>query len=215
MKIHRVLALGILMIGMLATSAFADQISISWFSGGYNGASLATIYNTQNQPVSSFTTFCLEDGEYFNPAYHYDFTVDSVVIQGTGSTLPHQGSPTSIVLTQGAVDLYHGFMNNTLGGASAVDVQNAIWIAQGYSPTLSNPLSTILLTYANENYAYTGTSVRVLNLYNSTNSDNLDGYGGQPAGVRQSFLVPDGGLTAMLLGLAIGGLAMISRKLRA
>jgi hypothetical protein len=215
MRIHKQFAAGILAAALTATSAFAAQVSIDWFPGG--SASVGTFWDSQNQPTASFTTFCLEDGEYFYPGVHYNYTVDQDVIQGTGSSLPHYGNPPRVALTQGAVDLVIGYKNQTLGNVSAMDVQNAIWYAQGY---LSVSYDQSLGGYAQNHATYDptshpGTEVDVLNLYVVNNSDGLDGYNGNPVGARQSFIeVPDGGLTALMLGVGMLGLNWFRRMVR-
>ena len=203
MRIGRVLALAMLMIGLMATSALAGpQIAVNWLPG--SNASIATL----SPGGSTFVTFCLEHLEYFYPNRYYDYTIDSNIKNATGSV------PYTTYVTQGAVDLYVGYLNGSLPvGVTATQVQDAIWATQGYNV----PVVASLVPYINL-AAYSGSlNIIVYNLYDATNSDGLDGYAGVgPVRERQSFIrVPDGGLTVMLLGLGVGALAMISRKLRA
>lgn len=197
-----------LAMGLMATSVLANQVSIDWFPGG--NASVATIYNNQGGAVRSFTTFCLEDREYFYPGWHYNYTIDDVVYQGYGSSLPHTGTPPSVVLTKGAVDLYLAYVGGTLTDVSASAVQNAIWACQGYGVSYDSRLASYIdrTDYRLGNYP----GIHVINLYDAKNNDGLNGYDGQPNGVRQSYIyVPDGGLTVMLLGMGMVAVGWVRR----
>ncbi len=205
MKLQQIATAGMLLSGILATSAMGDQVKIDWFNGGHDGASLGTFSSGKH-----FTTFCLEDGEYFYSGRWYDYTKNQDVIQGWGSSLPH--SP-NIPLTVGAVNLYKDFLSDTgaAGAASATDVQYAIWASQGYGAGVI----ASLLPYI-DSTAYTGNSYYAVNQFDASNSDGLNGYGGVAvAGLRQSFInAPDGGSTSMLMGLGLTAVGFVSRRMR-
>ena len=218
MKLQQIATAGMLLSGILATSAMGDQVKIDWFNGGHHGASLGTFSSSGKQ----FTTFCLEDGEYFYGSRPYDYTKTHDVVQGWGSTLPH--SP-NIPLTVGAVNLYKDFLSDTgaAGSASAWDVQTAIWAVQGYNGGGYGGVFIPALHQSQymDSTAYTGNSYYVVNQYDASNSDGLNGYGGvgitgvHGNGLRQSFInAPDGGSTAMLMGVGLTAVGFVSRRMR-
>jgi hypothetical protein len=127
-------------------------------------------------------------------------------------------------LTQGAAYLYYEFATGNLSDyaytktSSDVDaLQKAIWYFMGVGP---NPLNKFV-TDANNAFGGSttgaanallagdgGYAVEVMNLWTGSPHD--------PAHAAQDMLVlrvPDGGLTVILLGIGIGVLAVISRRL--
>jgi hypothetical protein len=193
----------------LATiTAQADTITVAW---GYpNAPATATIYDSANNIVDTFQTFCLEDSEYFAQGYHYDYNTGSTVVYGGPNGT---GNPASAPLTVGTVDLFKAYQSGVLPVTDAGLVQQAIWYDQGYSAFGTAAVLALGGSYLDMS-AYSG-SQQVLNLYTPNNGDGLDNYGGN--GIyqqRQSFLdVPDGGLTIAFLGGALLGLQTLRRKL--
>ena len=113
----------------------------------------------------------------------------------------------------GAVNLYKDFLSDTgaAGAASATDVQSAIWASQGYGVGVIAALAPYI-----DSTAYTGNVYYAVNLFDLSNSDGLNGYGGVTVpGLRQSFInAPDGGSTAMLMGLGLTAVGFVSRRMR-
>ena len=192
------LALLALIACLVPVAATAGTISIQWFPGG--NAHIATLYNDANEPIESFSTFCLEYVEMIDPGTNYPYTVDSIVKEATGSSLQQAGSS---ILTQGAVELFVAYASDLFPALTALDFQNAIWAVQGYSVGYN---TTLLGSYVAKNGAYDpATGFGPALVYNPYDT----------AGPHQSFLrVPDGGATLMLLGGALMGLGALRRKFR-
>ncbi len=157
----------------------------------------------------TFQTFCVENAEFVNAYASYQYTVS----QGSIFT----GNP----LTQGAAYLYHEFQIGQLqgytsnsGGVQTEALQEALWYFMGVGPDPGNNYVTLGNLHggfaANDlgsgKLAY---CVAVLNLW-------VPGEVGSRAGAAQDMLVcvPDGGLTVMLLGMGLSGLAFLQRHFR-
>ena len=186
---------------------FSADRGLGWYGFPPVGASeshaVGTFWNDQNVALGTFNTFCLEAGEDFSSNQKYQYTIDTVVIQATGSTLVPQGK-----LTQGAVDLYVGYFAGSFPGRTAQNYQDSIWNVQGYGGAPYNkPFDPTFVNLFNQN-AYAGNAFHVLNLFDYTDAGAIR--------YRQSFLlpVPDGGATLMLLGGALMGLGALRRKFR-
>lgn len=181
-----------------------------------------------------FETFCIEYNENFNPGSKYEFQVSPGAIKG-GQTV---SDPVSV----GTAYLYGLFAKGTLGtlggynyasSTSAGNLQNTIWFLEGErkglpsGPFVANPgtFNSLLIaefgTLANAMLdSATSTSyglvtaasfgVAALNLGGPPTWPNQDQLVYQGGGFR---LVPDGGATLMFLGVAIGGLSLLRRKL--
>ena len=175
-------------------------------------------------------TFCIEKSETINLGSQYSFSIDPYAVKGGGGA-QNQQDPVSV----GAAWLYRQFVEGTLSGyhydpssgraTSAGQLQTTIWWLEneGSDPTDSNPFRKLVNDYftglANpwvDYFFYHGQlidalyfGVEAINLKDSLNND------------RQSQLiyvggghtfVPDGGVSLMLLGLALGGLSLLRRK---
>jgi len=164
---------------------------------------------------------------------HYDA---STIVNGgfetfcLSSTTELLGNPQNATLTSSGVAagtawLYSQFVDQKLAAydytvgagrvASAWALQNAIWELQGNSvldPTAAAfyyNLAVTTLGLANAIALTGGYSVDAVNLtYASPN-------GGQIVSQPMLAVVPDGGATVMLLGLALGSFCFVSRKMRA
>jgi len=170
----------------------------------------------------SFQTFCVEGKEVIGPYPNtYDAVINTKAING-GLPPSAGGDPISV----GTAYLYSQFAAGTLGGynysgttaqrtASAVELQNAFWWLESennlnYDPT--NPFELEVVTEFGSPAAAmadgTGWNygVRVLNLTTTDPQHKL----------RQDLLVkvPDGGMTMALLGIAMGCIGAMSRRLR-
>jgi hypothetical protein len=171
-----------------------------------------------------FETFCVEAAVTYNPGFSYSYILSNTDSQGRQ-------------LTEGAAFLYYEFAKGTLAALAGYDyntantasdkaqrkadaglLQAAIWYLQGkqtYSdgkyttPTIiNNPfyalaistLGSINATNAN-NGKY---GVEVMQLWDATGKDHQN----------QLVLVPDGGMTAGLLGMGLVGMFLVQSRCR-
>ena len=189
--------------------------SSSDFAPAAMGYAAQTIYNAGHG--TGFETFCVETNEFFNPGSTYYYQVSqAAVLGGVGG-----GSPDPI--SQGTAWLYLQFATHTLSNydystmgenTSARDLQLAIWWLEGEITNPNNFYSTLVTTQfggatnAMADNATTGQfGVGVLNLW--VNSDDTGPAQDQlilTGSLNQLTSVPDGGSTAMLLGLGFLGL---------
>jgi hypothetical protein len=213
-KISKLLMCGLAMAILTTAGAFAGTVNITWPTPhAADGVFILTPSGDGDLGTTAFQTFCLETNEYIYIGGTYNYTLsDSAMGGGSGGPRP---DPISL----GTAYLYSQFRAGTLQGYNgSVEAQNALqtafWFLEGetmasgltYDPKFVNiALNALGLTLeqlkADANGAF---GVGVANLWNA------DGSGAQ----SMLALVPDGGLTAMLLGLGIGGLALFSRKLK-
>lgn len=197
---------------MTCTVAFADSVKVTANSPYYsspNGGEL----NAVTTDFGSFLTFCLERLTEISPGVWYPYTVGPAAIKGgVGNSTP--GEVGFDTISQGTAWLYLGFLDGTLGSASGVGssygadritnaglLQQAIW---GLEDEIAAPVGNLYYTWAlghGGKTNYTGHEVAVIN----PTIREQD---------RQSLLVrvPDGGATAILLGTALIGLAVIRRR---
>jgi len=164
-----------------------------------------------------FQSFCLEYHEGLSGQPFDAYLNTKAVYGGVGPA----GDPISI----GTALLYKWFATGTLPGynytpglgreASAKELQEAIWWLED-EITLSNPLANTFLALLGDPWAAkadydpntAGFTVRVLNMYVGGSDPN------DPNNKRQDILVylPDGGMTLILMGGGLLGLALIRRK---
>lgn len=192
--------------------ALADSIKVTANSPYYsdpNGGEL----NAVTTDFGSFLTFCLEMKTDISPGVWYPYTVGSAAIAGgVGNSTP--GEVGFDTISQGTAWLYLSFLDGTLGSASGVGstygadrivnaglLQQAIW---GLEDEIAAPGGNLYYTWALAHGGktnYDGGAVAVIN----PTLDRQD---------RQSLLVrvPDGGTTAILLGLGLVGIAAIRRR---
>ncbi|HET7537803.1 MAG TPA: VPDSG-CTERM sorting domain-containing protein [Candidatus Didemnitutus sp.] len=212
---------------LMFSKAMALQVTMQTYAAGANGnyradpsADLEWVLNNYNNGLSKFTdakgntwfgTFCLEADEYFTPGATYDVVINTQA--NNGGTNTNSGDPLSV----GTAFLYENFVRGTLSGLtsftynnanSSLDLQKAIWWLENESTgSLTAAFSTLLTnTFGSTSAAranYTGSSVRVMNL----TSD-----GGRTLNQDQLVFVPDGGWTAVLLGLGLVLLALIKGR---
>jgi hypothetical protein len=151
----------------------------------------------------SFTTFCLEYNEHisFGTTYYYEVS----------QAAKYNGGNTMDPLSKATAWLYLQFLNGTLAGythtqGAANELQQAFWFLEGETGGVDNDFAKLAATTAGteDNNGFYG--VGVMNLW-----ANADG-----TGARQDQLirVPDGGSTLTLLGMGIGFLALVSRRIR-
>jgi hypothetical protein len=199
------------------------------FTFRISNGSLISAYNSQavNQasPTPSFQTFCVEGNEFISAGSTYtaNYNNESVF--------------TNFRLTAGAAYLYSQFATaGNFGGLASYNyganrgvtaglLQNAIWALMGgqEGQTAANNSSNPFLraaeaqfggTFAGANTtAATGfDNVYVLNLWDLSGRAAQDQLIYTPGPVPN--VIPDGGMTAILLGLGLTGLGFVSRRLR-
>lgn len=167
----------------------------------------------------TFQSFCVEHDEYISGNTTYAAQINDVAVDGGA------GGPSPDPLSLGTAFLYKLFASGSLVGydytrnnSSVVQaLQNAIWYLEE-EISLSKPLNNIFLNYVNgqidgglaaamgdNNGTY---NVGVLNL--------TDRVTGRKVAQDQLVMVPvpDGGITVLLLGLVLGCLGFVSRRLR-
>jgi hypothetical protein len=203
---------------------------------GYN-SNAAT--KTKNIGVGgTFQTFCIEGGEYL---YGFDNKYDAVIstkAMDGGVTPAGQGDPISV----GTGWLYSQFAQGTLAnfhyqtgragstGSSADLLQKAIWWLEGEESISYNSGNIFMSSVVNyfgalHNLGVLNTLDKLAQAQAFAKADGGSTYGVyainmyQSGNLRQDGLyyhpVPDGGATIMLLGLALGGISLISSRLRA
>jgi hypothetical protein len=205
-----------------ANSVVLNQDAYSYGLGGEFNA--VTSQNFLNNYVSStivnggFETFCIETTVDFYPGTTYSYTLGS-----SDATTP------GIPLTLGAAYLYYEFGKGLLSDYNYTDtatrnadaglLQAAIWYLQGQqvynndgslhdNPTLDGNkfyADAINMFGAGATSASNGAyGVEVLQMW---------GANGSPA-QNQLVLVPDGGMTILLLGVSFAGLSLMRFKLK-
>ena len=211
---------------MISVKAGANSVYISGITGyrqsGFDGGEFnmsPTVGNSAAYASSAIVsggneTFCVETG--LGIAVPGTYTVTSI------SQSDSQGT----ALTEGAAWLYMEFAEGILAdydystsvangsfanrAAAAVDLQEALWELQGqsYDASLANFYINIVSAAIGAGNLYLANNgldnVAIVNL-------TLPGYGPVQ---NMLALVPDGGATAILLGLGLGGVRLFSRKMR-
>lgn len=184
----------------------------------------------------SFQTFCIEYYEHVNPP-----ETDNYDVNPGGAVAGSGGAVGGIdPLSVGTEYLYQNFAKGTLTGydydpsnvngagrSKAGTLQDAIWYLED-ELALANPLTNEFLALVNTNFlssgglAFAKANLDTTNAYNVFALNLFDPVNG---GNRQSqlvygdidtttFNVPDGGLTLMMLGVGLSGMAMLRRRLR-
>lgn len=235
----KVILLGMALLAVFAVQAVAEDIDLERYGGYYTGtggeftveilgtylSDYLALYDAKTKNIKqnpSFQSFCLETDEYIDD-YGNDgfFAILSNKAQ-LGGANTNSGDPISV----GTAWLYSQFAIGVLGdytyapgsgrSASAGLLQNAIWMLEdeiaynGANPFIQR-VEEIFGSFANAKADFTGSYVKVLNIYDDAGDPNR-----RNTLNRQDMLiyVPDGGLTVMLLGIGLGSLAFFSRKLR-
>jgi hypothetical protein len=146
---------------------------------------------------------------------------------------PQNGSLTPSGVAAGTADLFSAFGHGTLAynytpgagrQAAAAQLQGAIWYLQGFSQSQINASFGSSIFDASTS-VYVGKAVSDLGSLANAEAANNGGFGvdaltlTHDGVVSQPLLalvsVPDGGSTVMLLGFALSGIGLISRRIRA
>jgi hypothetical protein len=184
------------------------------------GSANGTLMRASSSTPLGFQTFCLEYNEHITLGGTYDAQIGTAAIRGgvgigSGPTSP-RSDPISVgtaylytLFATGLLDAHYTYENGDQRAKDAESLQKAFWYLENERTLAEIGGSNLFVTLALNKFGgevgaradYTGNSVGVLNLTSS-------------AGHHQSQLiyVPDGGVTAILLGLALSGLAALRRK---
>jgi hypothetical protein len=202
-------------------SGTGGEFNISQVLGGGYAASVLVNNNSGNL---GFETFCIEETEQVSIPGTYNAVRNPYgdALNGgvnLGAAGPDGGDPISI----GTAYLYYNFAKGILAGynytpgagriASAGNLQTAIWYLENeITLTPAQVLANSYLTLVSGLY---GSSGEFANANGAFGVGALNNY--YPSGSRaQDMLVlPDGGFTVMLLGMALGGFGLLARRIRA
>jgi len=198
---------------------FTFETDTGWILNHYSA--YTTGIADDHSGAGSFQTFCVEGTEDLYAGQHDAVTFSQQsMYNGTGST----GG--GVTLTLGAAWLYYEFATGQLDGynytdtsgrhASAGALQNAIWYYMGQPVGGPYDANNHFMYLANNKFGASGAfdpnsgqyPVDVLNLWYVP-----AGAVGTVAGARQDqlVLVPDGGVTAMLLGMGFLAVCWVRR----
>ena len=221
-NLQKLLALAAVLVGVVSTAS-ADTLVLSQdltnYSVGNGGAfiissftgplSLAS-YNAKAKGDGGFLTFCIEENEYFNPGYTYNYSLSFGAKNGGVSG---QTSTNYDGVSNATAWLYSQFAMGSLssGGfsythANLGDLQQAIWFLEGEGGT-NNYL--VAAAQAHEGVNWNKDNNGAYGVY-AVNINYLNGGNSQD----QLYFkrVPEGGLTVLMLGGALLGLFGLRRK---
>jgi len=175
-------------------------------------------HNQQGAQLPNFQSFCLESSVRIDLNTRYAAQISDKAIKGG---VGPQGDPISI----GTAWLYQSFAKQTLLGYQyspgtdrakmAGELQKAIWwledenegkVVDWIAELLKNQFGDDWQTVAKRDKGNMYPNVRVLNLSPVSRCGDVQD--------MLVLTVPDGGLTLMLLGVSVGALALVSRKMR-
>jgi hypothetical protein len=221
----------------VASSAFADTLKMttSSLSNGSNGGSYTvTIINGPASNAAyasvatpfggnSFESFCLEPTEYFTPGSTYNYTIASYAFGGANEA-SGRNSTIGDQLSLGATWLYSQYATGVfaISQASNLQFQRAIWYLEddytGYS-TLAAALANPFLSLAAAQFgSLSGAQADAEDGAYGVWALNITSGSGNSIVQNQSQLyfagnrVPDGGLTAALLGMGLLSMAWVKRR---
>jgi hypothetical protein len=225
------IVISLAVLGLVAMSASALQIHsedgtlpYTWsFVNNAGDVNLDGYVEGKSKVGMKFDSFCIEKNEYFTPdgTYFVETPLDMSADKGGVGATAH-GDPVSV----GTAWLYSNFARGQLTGyvygsyLSANELQNAIWMLEGeidvnagnaFYSLASSTLGTSVLTTDAVDGQY---GVWAMNLWTARESNGNGGY--SYSGYVQDQLyyrTPDGGLTIALVGLALGGLAVLRRRM--
>lgn len=209
--------------GAYAMTITVDRVPGYYYSDGGE-------FNISPVSGSGYDSSVIVNNRYGNPGYE-SFCMEvgeNIAIPGTYSAYTSQFDDRGNALTIGTAYLYSQFVAGTLSGydyadttggmssgraASAWALQNAIWYLQGENDSSH--------TTADEMTIGAAYIAIVDGLFTDPTVASDGGYG---VGVVNPYIgsmqyqsqlyVPDGGVTAMLLGLALAVMGLVSRRWR-
>jgi len=197
--------------------------------------SIVANYSSLATYQGGFETFCIEYNEHFSPGGVYN-----VQVNPNGQALKG-GLTVGDYVSVGSAYLYSLFAQGALTGydynssASAGNLQNTIWFLESEQmglpsgPFIANPgtfNSLLIAEFGNNPAAWIADSATSLTLRSAVTAASYGvtalNMGPSPTFPNQDQLVylgggrqdvPDGGTTLMLLGVAVGGMSLLRRKL--
>jgi hypothetical protein len=199
-KIFLLLAISLI----AAMPLMADTVTInSQFSSNAGG-----LFNVTTVAYGSFGTFCIETSEYLAIGGKYDYLVSDAAKYNNVS--PANTDP----ISKATAWLFVNYASVTGFDSSAAAygaVQEAIWYLEGEGG-VANAYYIAATTGAQFGFesvdANGAFGVHVMNLYEL-------GHAGEYDYRKQDLLVvPEGGITIILLGLGVGFISLYSRKVR-
>jgi len=212
MKIKSLLCSLAIGAGLVTSNLLANSVTFS------QGIGDEIIAHTSNN--GTFTTFCLEANVFSSVYGVYSYTINPDAILGGPNLHGPVGPNGGDLISFGTTWLFTQFKNGTLDDASmggggnytaheyqnSITLQNAIWMLEDeIAPSTSN-------YYLSEVETIFGATNAFNNAYSNVLALNPWSANGQPA---QSVLyMPDGGMTALLLGLGLVGLSIAARRSR-
>jgi hypothetical protein len=207
-----------------ANSVVLTQGNYSYDVGGEFTATTSQSFLNNYVPSTivngGFETFCVETTVNFTPGFSYSYNLSNT------DSLGRQ-------LTEGAAFLYYEFATGTLTGydyntantasdkalrkTDAGLLQAAIWWLQG-NQTYNDGSYQIPSTSNNPFYALAISTLGSINATNANNGqygvDVLQMWDGTSPAQNQLVLVPDGGMTAGLLGMGLVGMFLVQSRRR-
>jgi hypothetical protein len=214
----------------VASPAAANQLQVSFgpYQNGSGGEFTLTVlnpdgwldlsdYSALTSTATSFQSFCIEIGEPIYNGGIYDAALSLNASEfndpiSTGTALLYAAFAT------GAMGAYYDYADVTPGGrdGSAIALQEAIWILEDeLAWDASSYYIDLLLTLLGGDEtswkanAAPGAGVRAVNLTTNGLARQDQLYYDDPS---TTFRVPDGGTTLMLMGFALLGIAVLSRR---
>jgi hypothetical protein len=198
-------------VALTASSLMANSVVIT--ATGFDGGLSAGEFKATTSNNGTFLTFCLEENVVVQYGATYSYTIDPNAKWGgvDAGLYGGLGDP----LSQGTAWLYKSFLDGTLldgfdGVGSYFDnrysnaglLQQAIWALEGEGDIVG---TNLYFNWAQDHGGttdYTGTEIQAMNLWDAQRQD------------VQSVLVrvPDGGTTAILVGVGLMGLALARRR---
>jgi VPDSG-CTERM motif len=174
------------------------------------GYAAQTIYDAGHG--TGFETFCVEENETFNPGSSYYYQISQQAVNGG------VGGPHPDPISRGTAWLYGLFATGNLpgynytgpnGNTSAGDLQAAIWFLEDEGGA-NNQFVQLVATQLGSNYLLDNNGFYGVGVLNLWVNSNYTGFAQDQLilipGPHQFEVVPDGGSTAMLLGLGFLGL---------
>lgn len=200
MKLNNLLRSAVVGAALAASSLFANTVVLT--STGFNGNPNAGAgeFLAQTSHHGDFLTFCLENQVTITLGASYSYTIDNTVLNQNDN------------ISKGTAHLYAQFVNGTLAGylanhdVNAGLLQKAFWMLEDeIAYDNSNPYVALVegVFGASVKNDYNGASIKVMNVWSANGGDKQS----------QLIMVPDSGMTALLLGLGLLGLAAFRRKL--